>query len=120
MIETQSRDLAALRAKVDARDVEELIRRGRHNYYYRHSAATNLTDIEIGPPPHFDEPAEAIIDRVRKLVGTVTIPRDLSRLHPAIESLLKVDAPNTWLAATSSSSMRRCSTHHSRSTGCAF
>lgn len=71
--------------------IAELVHRGSHDYYYRHPTPANLADIEIGPPPQFDEPARAVIDRVRKLVGTVTIPRDLSRMHPAIEALLKTD-----------------------------
>lgn len=71
--------------------VEGLIHRGRQDYYYHHAAPADLADIELGRPPSFEEPAESVILRVRRLVGTVTVPRDLSRVHPAIEAILQSD-----------------------------
>lgn len=52
----------------------------------------NLVELDLGPRPSFDEPASAVIERVRKLVGKVTVPRDLARAHHAIQKFLDNDA----------------------------
>lgn len=51
----------------------------------------NLTELDLGPRPTFEEPVADVIAKVRKLVGKVTVPRDLSRAHHAIQSLLAED-----------------------------
>jgi hypothetical protein len=81
--------------------VQALIHRGRQDTYYR-AAPANLAEIDIGTPPTFGEPAESIIQRVREMVGHVTVPRDLSRVHPAIEAILKADdvRRGTYLASS--------------------
>lgn len=54
-----------------------------------------LTEQEIlGPvpePPSFGEAIEAVRERVRRQIGKVTVPKDLSRAHPATSRLLQED-----------------------------
>jgi hypothetical protein len=71
--------------------IEEYIHRGRQDSYYRYAAPTDLADLDLGPPPVFSEPAEEVIAKARRMVGSVTVPRDLSRTHPAIDALLQAD-----------------------------
>lgn len=61
---------------------------GRWSY----QGQTDLITAVIGPAPTFHEPIEAVVERVRKLVGKVTIPRDFSKAHGLIAKLLEVDA----------------------------
>ena len=46
---------------------------------------------ELPPPPVFPEPIEVVIQKVRKLVGKVSVPRNMERLHPLIDKLLVQD-----------------------------
>ena len=63
---------------------------GRSHYW-----SAPWTDEELlGPipkPPTFPEPIESVRERVRKQIGRVTVPRDLSGAHPAITALLEED-----------------------------
>ena len=63
--------------------------------YYRHTRADEdeLIASEIGPPPSFEEPIEELTAKVAKMVGKITVPRDLSRAHTAIAALLAADEP---------------------------
>ncbi|MDX8483151.1 hypothetical protein RFN28_32570, partial [Mesorhizobium sp. VK24D] len=68
----------------------EIIRTGR-TYWDRYSAPPNLDEIDIPPPPEFAESEEELTQRVRKLVGAVSIPRNLDRAHHQIARLLQED-----------------------------
>ena len=48
--------------------------------------------MDVPPPPEFPESVAALTARVRALVGNVTVPRDLTRAHTAIQGLLDADA----------------------------
>ena len=50
-----------------------------------------LIGKEIPPPPTFPEDIADVSGRVRKMVGKVSIPKTLTKPHPAIERLLKED-----------------------------
>lgn len=45
----------------------------------------------LSPPPTFDEPIDTVRERVRKQIGRVRVPRDLSDQHAAIARLLRED-----------------------------
>lgn len=70
--------------------MEEYIQRGSAQWGYR-NAPSDLADMEIGPPPVFPEGVADLTARVRKVVGRVTVPRDLGQAHHAIQALLDVD-----------------------------
>ena len=69
----------------------DVIRSGKHYYsgYYPDSA--KLIEQEIPPPPEFVEPIDAIFEKVRKLVGKVTVPLALDKVHPSIQRILDRD-----------------------------
>jgi hypothetical protein len=46
---------------------------------------------EPGVSNQHDDSVEVLAERVRKRLGKVTVPRNFSRVHPVIESLLKKD-----------------------------
>jgi len=50
-----------------------------------------LIDMDLGPRPTFGESIEDMTTRVRKEVGKVAIPRDFSRAHHAVQTLLAAD-----------------------------
>ncbi|WP_274627571.1 SH3 domain-containing protein [Arvimicrobium flavum] len=68
----------------------EIVRSGRARWD-RYSIPKNLEEMDIPPPPEFTESEEQLSVRVRKLIGTVSIPRDLNRPHHQISRLLKED-----------------------------
>lgn len=68
----------------------EIIRPGR-THWDRYSTPTDLADMDIPAPPEFSETEDQLTTRVRKLIGTVTIPRNLDRPHHQIGRLLKED-----------------------------
>jgi hypothetical protein len=45
----------------------------------------------LPPPPDFPEPIEAVRERIVKVIGKVTVPREVRVWHPAIDRLLKED-----------------------------
>lgn len=61
----------------------------------RHQWHSALPDdpatIEIPPTLEFSEPLENLVGRVRKMVGKVTVPRDLSQAHHQVRKLLDRD-----------------------------
>jgi hypothetical protein len=54
-----------------------------------------LSDEEIlaplPPAPEFHEPIEAVHERIANVVGKLTVPRDITIWHPAIDRLLQED-----------------------------
>lgn len=83
----------------------EIIRAGgryRSYYYYYYEAPADLIGMEIPPPPEFPEPVSEVAERVRKLVGSVAVQRDLSKAHQAVARLLEDDAARRqkYLAST--------------------
>jgi hypothetical protein len=69
----------------------EVIRTGRTNYWSRYSTPKNLIEMEIPPPSAFPEPVAELSERVRRLVGRITIPKDFTKAHRKIARLLKED-----------------------------
>lgn len=69
---------------------EEIQVGGKHEYWYR-----TLTDEEVlgtlPPPPQFDPDLASLRERINKTIGKVTVPREVSYWHPAIQRLLKAD-----------------------------
>jgi hypothetical protein len=69
---------------------DEVVVGGRNgHWYYR------FTDEEIrGPlpePPSFPEDIALVRDRVRKLIGKVSVPKAMTEQHPAIARLIAQD-----------------------------
>jgi hypothetical protein len=69
---------------------DEVLVSGRGSRWHWH-----LSDEEIlGPLPpaqEFSEPIEAVRERIAKVVGKLTVPRDIAIWHPVIDRLLKED-----------------------------
>jgi hypothetical protein len=69
---------------------DEVIVGGRNRYWYGQQ-----TDEEIlGPlpePPTFPEDIAVVRDRVRKIIGKISVPRVLTIRHPAISRLIAQD-----------------------------
>lgn len=79
----------ALPARAAGMD-DEVVVGGRNHYWYN-----QLTDEQIlGPlpePPSFPEDIALVRDRVRKLIGKVSVPKALMAKHPAIARLIEQD-----------------------------
>lgn len=58
---------------------------------WQYTLPDDPTQIEIPPRPVFSESFAQLDARVRKLVGKVVVPRDLSRAHPQVQKLLDAD-----------------------------
>jgi hypothetical protein len=59
---------------------------------YWHSSWTKEELLgPVPPPPKFEEPIEAVRERIAKTVGKLTVPREVRSWHPAIDRLLKQD-----------------------------
>lgn len=71
--------------------IPQIIRIGRNHYWFSNVAPDDLIEMEIPPPPEFLEPISELRQRVRQLVGRVTIPRDFSKAHRHIAKLLEAD-----------------------------
>jgi hypothetical protein len=69
----------------------ETIQTGSNNYWQRYSTPNNLIDIELPPPPKFEEPISEVRDRVEKLIGKVGITRNFDRAHRSVQKLLEED-----------------------------
>ncbi|HET8925742.1 MAG TPA: hypothetical protein VFN26_22350 [Candidatus Acidoferrum sp.] len=69
---------------------DEVIVGGGGNYWHRHLSDEELL-VPIPPPPEFAESIEAVRERIAKVVGKLTVPRDIVTWHPAIDRLLKED-----------------------------
>src|SRR5262245_31497809 len=72
----------------------EIIRIGltdSRSYWPYYSELKDLIEMEIPPPPEFPEPLSDLTVRVRKLVGKVSVSKDLANAHKLIARLLKED-----------------------------
>lgn len=70
----------------------EIIRFGSGPYHWAYAGLpANLTEMEIAPPPAFVETLPELTERVRALVGKMTLPKTLNNAHPAIAKLLAAD-----------------------------
>ena len=69
---------------------DEVIVGGGGNYWHWHLSDEELLG-PIPPPPEFAESIEAVRERIAKVVGKLTVPRDIVIWHPAIDRLLKED-----------------------------
>ena len=61
---------------------------GRQSYWYQNWNKEEL----LGPlpqPPEFPEPIEAVRQRIAKVIGKVSVPREVRVWHPAIDRLLR-------------------------------
>lgn len=65
---------------------------GAHaTYGYGYAEPKNLINMDIPPPPVFDEPVADLKARVQALVGKVTVPKDFTRAHRVVGKLLADD-----------------------------
>jgi len=71
--------------------MSEEVRFGGNHYWYNDVLSPAAIKASNPSPPEFDEPLESLIERVRQLVGRVTVPRGLARTHRAIAKLLEED-----------------------------
>lgn len=69
---------------------DEVIVGGGGNYWHWHLSDEELLG-PIPPPPEFAESIAAVRERIAKVVGKLTVPRDIVIWHPAIDRLLKED-----------------------------
>jgi hypothetical protein len=78
---------AAIPDRPPAMDDEVLIAGGNNQYWYGRTSEELLGPLP--PPPEFDIPLDAVRERVAKIIGKVTVPREGRVWHPAIQRLLK-------------------------------
>ena len=71
--------------------MSEEVRFGGNHYWYDDELSPAAIKASNPSPPEFDEPLESLIERVRQLVGKVTVPRGLARPHRVIARLLEED-----------------------------
>lgn len=64
---------------------------GNHYWQHCYHEPANLIEMEIPPPPEFSEPVDVLTERVRRLVGRVTIPKNFKRAHRLVARLLEDD-----------------------------
>lgn len=64
---------------------------GGGNSWSYGTMADELVGKEIPPPPSFPEDIGDVTGRMRKMVGKVTVPKTLTKPHPAIARLLEED-----------------------------
>lgn len=69
---------------------EEVVVGGGGNYWYQQWSNDELL-APLPPPPVFQEPIEAVRERIAKLIGNVSVRREVHDWHPAIDRLLKED-----------------------------
>jgi hypothetical protein len=70
-------------------DDEIVIGRGS-NYWYQEWSKEDLLG-PLPPPPEFHESTQAVRERISKLLGKLSVPRDVHDWHPTIDRLLKED-----------------------------
>jgi len=69
---------------------DEVVVGGGGNYWYQEWSKEDLL-APLPQPPEFHEPIEAVRQRISKLVGKLSVPRDVRDWHHTIERLLKED-----------------------------
>ena len=70
-------------------DDEIVVARGS-NYWYQEWSKEDLLG-PLPPPPEFHQSIEAVRERISKLFGKLSVPRDVRDWHPTIDRLLKED-----------------------------
>lgn len=68
---------------------DEVVVGGGGHWYQQWSNEELLAPLP--PPPVFDEPIEAVRERIAKVIGKVSVRREVHDWHPAIDRLLKED-----------------------------
>jgi hypothetical protein len=71
--------------------IRDIVRPGRHDHWAYYETPNDLLKLDLGQAPTFAEPVEDMIERVRRMVGKISVPRDLSRAHANIRTLLEQD-----------------------------
>jgi hypothetical protein len=77
----------ALPIRPPGMDDQVLIAAGQ-NYWYPDWKKEELL-VPLPPAPEFSESIEAVRERIVKVIGKVTVPREVRVWHPAIDRLLK-------------------------------
>jgi hypothetical protein len=77
----------ALPIRPPGMDDQVLIAAGQ-NYWYQDWKKEELLG-PLPPSPEFSEPIEALRERIAKVIGKVTVPREARVWHPAIDRLLE-------------------------------
>ena len=80
----------ALPERPPAMDEEVIVGGGNDHWYGPQWTREELLG-PVPPPPEFSIPLEAIREKIAKTVGKVTVSRDVTVWHPAIQRLLKED-----------------------------
>lgn len=85
--------------------ISDTVTVGRH-VHWSYGTPIDLIRADLGPAPAFAETLDAVTERVRKLVGKVTVSRDLSRAHHNVQTLLRDDDKRrtVWLSKSYRSS----------------
>jgi hypothetical protein len=66
----------------------------RYGYYDEpEKTDEELAQMELPPPPKFEETIEAVRVKIEALVPLIPIPKSISKPHPITERLLGYDAP---------------------------
>lgn len=63
--------------------------RARFGFY--EEQRKDLLTMEIPPPPAFEEPLSDLTERVGRLVGKVSMPKNFGKAHPLIQKMLEED-----------------------------
>lgn len=69
---------------------DEVVVAGGRNYWYQNWDRADLR-APLPPPPEFPEPIEAVRERIAKVIGKLSVPREIRDCHPAVDRLLKQD-----------------------------
>jgi hypothetical protein len=77
----------ALPIRPPGMDDQVLIAAGQSYWYHDWKKEELLAPLP--PPPDFPDPIEVVRERIAKVIGKVTVPREVRVWHPAIDRLLK-------------------------------
>jgi hypothetical protein len=69
---------------------DQVVVAGRGSYWHAPWSDEELR-APLPPPPEFPESIEAVRERIARVIGKLTVPRDVGTWHPAIDRLLKED-----------------------------
>jgi hypothetical protein len=85
----QKVSMTSLPERPPAMDDQVLVAGGNKHWYRSISDEEALGPLP--PPPVFETPIEQVREHIAKIVGRVTVPRDVRVWHPAIQKLLDED-----------------------------